>query len=189
MRNLLLGAAVALVFSVPLGSTTLKRFDLADLTGHAAFIFVGTCVSARTELVDGRVHTRVEFAVSQVVHGADTDRIVLYLPGGLYQGKRYTLVGMPTFAPDEEVVLFLTEEDRSGHAWPVGLGQGKFRIVRSGAAARVFQELGGATLYRPSGGAAKAASPLPRLDGLPLAELLGRVRALLKMRGAVDADR
>ena len=170
--------ACALLAGSPLEGTTLVQFDLEELTENAACIFVGTCQSSRTERVQGRVYTRVEFAVSQVVHGDDTDRIVLYLAGGEYRGKHYRLVGMPSFAPDEEVVLFLTEEDRLGHAWPVGLGQGKFRVERRGGRARVSRALDGVSLQRP-GGAAKAA-PATGLDGLLLKEFLGRVRGYLR---------
>ena len=87
---------------------------------------------------------------------------------------------MPAFVPSEEFILFLTAENRPGHAWPVGLGQGKFRIERSGAAkqARVYQDLDGLSIYDPT--AAKPVPPGPAAQqGLPLDQFLGQVRALI----------
>jgi len=166
-----------LLLCAPLGATTLVRYDLAGLTRNAACVFVGTCKEVSGELIDGRPYTRFRFAVDQVVKGQAPAELEVRLPGGEQQGVRVHLAGMPQFAPGEEVVLFLTEADPQGHAWPVGLGQGKFRVARDAAAKpRVFQQPGGAALY----GAAGAEI----LNGMPLEEFLARVRKLAGEGGA-----
>lgn len=163
--------------AAPLGATTLVRYDLEGLTRNAASVFVGTCKEVRAELIDGKPYTCFLFTVGEVVKGQAQSELEVRLPGGEQQGVRVHLAGMPRFAPGEEVVLFLTEADPEGRAWPVGLGQGKFRIERPAAAkARVFQQAGGAVLHGPAGNEA--------LSGMPLEEFLARVRQLAGEGGA-----
>ena len=169
-------------------STTLQRFSLTQLTANATRIFVGRCHSAKTEIEAGQIYTHLVFAVEQMGKGDPADEVHLHLMGGEDQGVRHTIIGMPTFAPKERVILFLTAEDNRGHAWPVGLGQGKFNIV-AGAARdeqpRVFQSLSSGveflTLLDHS--AAKPPAPAVQTDGLYLSEFLSRVRELASAEG------
>lgn len=155
-----------------LQATTLVRFDLEGLTRTADRVLVGTCKESHIELIGGQPYTRLTFEVGEVVKGQAGTSLEVCLPGGEYRGQRLHLAGMPQFAPGEEVVLFLTEPDRLGHPWPVGLGQGKFRVQRDAAAkARVFQDAGEARLYGAQGAS---------LNGMDLEEFLSRVRGLVK---------
>lgn len=168
------------ILSSSLGATTVQRFALEELTGNAENIFLGTCQTASTEQVDGQLFTRYRFAVTETIKGEQRPNLELLLPGGEFQGTRVRIPGMPAFVPGEEMVLFLTAENQLGHAWPVGLGQGKFRIQRRGAAkqARIYQELDGLSFHDPT--AAKPAAPQPAsLQGLPLDQFLGQVRAFI----------
>ena len=48
-----------------------------------------------------------------------------------WPGKRETgIEGAPRYVEGEEVVLFLYGDSRAGFTSPVGLGQGKFSVVR-----------------------------------------------------------
>jgi hypothetical protein len=189
MRSLRLGVLCALVCGAPVDATTVMRFDLAELTQNAACIFVGQCQQATTELVDGLVYTRYRFAVDQVVHGEPVRQIVVHLRGGQYQDRQYVLAGMPRFVPGERVVLFLTDNDPRGYAWPVGLGQGVFRIQQVRGEARVFQPLGeGAQYVSPVGVAAKPV-PIPSPGGQSLQSFLQRVRSHLPSESARNGDR
>lgn len=169
--------ALLLLSTPPLWATTLVRFDLERLTRNASCVFVGTCEEAQAEILEGRLYTRIRFAIGEVVKGQAGKEIEVHLPGGERQGVRVHLAGMPQFAPGEEVVLFLTEPDRRGHAWPVGLGQGKFQVERGGAAKpRVFQQAEEAALYGTPGA--------ETLNGMPLDEFLARVRGFAGEGGA-----
>ena len=182
MRSILFLVLTGLAIVQPLGSTTLLRYDLEALTEEAERVVVGTCQETRTDLVHGQVYTRILFAVNETIKGNATERIVLHLPGGHYQGHHAQIVGMPAFSPGEEAILFLTEADLWGYAWPVGLAQGKFRIQRLGPAAKpqVFQELDGLSFYAPPAAAtAKKAPGTTSLNGLPLDQFLSRVRMLV----------
>jgi hypothetical protein len=155
------------------------RYDLQSLAAEAERIFVGRCTAAATEQVGDRLYTRVELAVDDMVKGRPARRVQMRLPGGVLNGRRSQMVGMPAFRPGEEVVLFVTEDDPVHGAWPLGLAQGKFRIERRGVAktAYVVQDLAGISF--PEGAVAKRAgvggAPFPR----GLDEFLAQLRSML----------
>jgi hypothetical protein len=168
---------ISIALSCPAAGTTIQYFGLAELTQHAATIFLGTCDSAVDVEIDGHPYKRISFAVHQTLKGEKRATRTVYLPGGQSKGQLVRYVGMPHITPDEEIVLFLTPADPQGHAWPVGLSQGKFSVRRADGSARVGRDLHGASLYgTPAPGAAKAAE---RLDGMPLDQFLQHVRHLL----------
>ena len=170
----------------PLAATTVQRFDLEDLVTRADRIVVGICESAGPRLVNGQIYTTYTFGVDQSLKGDAGLRLELHLPGGLLQGVLSHIAGMPVFDPGDEVVLFLTATNELGHAWPVGLAQGRFSIVRDGRdIPRVFQELDGLSLH-PSG-VAKRAPAINPVQGMPLDSFLKRVRSLSR-HGAEALD-
>ncbi|MBT4504020.1 MAG: hypothetical protein HOC74_40190 [Gemmatimonadetes bacterium] len=161
-----------------LEAATVQRFDLEALATNAERVFVGRCQRTSAELIDGNISTRYLFTVYDVLKGATDTHVELVLPGGKYQGMLSRISGMPTFVPGEEVILFLSEENQLGSAWPIGLGQGKFRIERTVAKpARVFQELEGLSFY--PAGAAKRSPSQPSLQGLELKAFLAKLRPLI----------
>lgn len=179
MRAFLVFVLLSLVSISPARSTTLLRFDLETLTANAVQIFVGTCVASATEIVDGQVYTHTRFAVSQALKGDLSDQVSVYLPGGEHEQAQMQIVGMPTFAANEEVVLFLTPPNQRGHVWPVGLTQGKFHLERDGALkAHVSQDVDGISFYTPSG-AAKQSAVQENLQDVPLEEFLERIQSLI----------
>ena len=165
------------VVAGPLAATTVQRFDLEDLVTRADRIVVGICESAGPRRVNGQIYTSYTFSVDQSLKGNAGPRLELHLPGGLLQGVLSHIAGMPVFDPGDEVVLFLTATNELGHAWPVGLAQGRFSIVRDERdSPRVFQELDGLSLH-PSG-AAKRAPAVNPVQGMPLDSFLKRVHSL-----------
>lgn len=159
-------------------ATTIQRFALEELSENAERIVVATCLKGEPALVHGSIYTRYSFRVSETVKGKREQILELHLPGGQFQGVHSRIAGMPVFARGEETVLFLTEENKLGHAWPVGLGQGAFHIERSeDHTARVYQNLDGLSFYQ---GAAKRANPEQGIRGAKLGDFLERLRALEK---------
>ena len=167
--------------------TTVWRYDLESLSLQSERILVGRCTASTTEVAEGGLFTRVVVAVDEVVKGVESEEVILRLPGGQANGRRLHVAGMPTFVPGEEVVLFLTEEDPSYGAWPLGLAQGKFRVERGGLSkqAQVFQDLSGISF--PSGGAAKKVSSHGPLADRSLDGFLRQVRLILGETGTHDA--
>jgi hypothetical protein len=161
-----------------LEAATVQRFDLEALATSAEKVFVGRCQRTSVELIDGSISTRYLFTVDDVLKGTIDPHVELVLPGGKFQGVLSRIPGMPTFVPGEEVILFLSAENQLGSAWPIGLGQGKFRIERTAAKpARVFQELEGLSFYPAS--AAKRSSSQPSFQGLELKAFLTHLRPLI----------
>ncbi len=170
-------------------ATTVARLSLADLSDNAACIFVGTCEQVEVVSIDGRIYTRYQFSVNEIVKGEDPGQalIEVSLPGGELEGRIQRLAGMPDFTPGAETVLFLTSHNASGHAWPVGLSQGAFIVHgdRGRGEARVFRRLSGIRLLNTDGASAAkstvpAAAALDPLDGgIALEDFLSQVRASL----------
>lgn len=64
------------------------------------------------------------------------------------------LAGMPRIEPGENVLLFLSEPGAGGIRMPVGLAQGKFRILTRADGSRiVVRDAAGVTLVQPRTGA------------------------------------
>ena len=165
------------ILASPLTATTVQRFDLADLVTRADRIVVGTCDSADSRLIDGQIYTRYTFSIDRALKGEVVPRLELHLPGGYLQGIFSRIAGMPVFAPGDETVLFLTPTNQLGHAWPVGLAQGRFSIIRDGRNhPRVFQALDGLSLHSTK--AAKKAAAVDPIQGMPLDSFLKRIRLL-----------
>jgi len=173
---LAIALTVLIVLSTSVGATTLQRFNLSELADHAERIVVATCQQSEPALIDGQIYTRYSIAVSETVKGRTESTFTLHLPGGQFQGVQSRIVGMPSFAAGKEFVLFLTEKNALGHAWPVGLGQGKFNIKRTAKKeARVHQDLDGLSFYQT---AAKRAAPVAPVQNVELGNFLKRIRAL-----------
>ncbi len=122
--------AIVSVWSAQLQATTVVRFAFDSLCEKAETIAHVQCVSRNSFMDDGRgeIVTRHRFRVITPVKGSPGGEIVLTLPGGTVDGRRLYIPGIPEFELDEEVVLFLTSPDRHGSAWPLGLGQGCYRV-------------------------------------------------------------
>jgi hypothetical protein len=159
-------------------AATVTALALPDLARTADRIVHGRCLSATAETSPAGIRTRYRFAVDETVKGSPSATTELVLPGGTVNGRRCQIPGMPGFAPGDEVVLFITPAGQQVTGWPVGLGQGKFRVSRDPAAkaARVFQDLQGLNLAgRPTSAAAGALAG----DGATLTEFLQTVRRLV----------
>lgn len=168
----------ASLLATPLAATTVQQFDLAGLATNAERIVVGVCREAKPQLVHGQIYTHYLFNINESIKGPAVSELELHLPGGNFQGVINRIAGMPVFTPGEEAVLFLSAANELGHAWPIGLAQGHFAIVRSDSSApRVFQELDGLSLYADLSAAKKTRLPDP-VQGMPLDPFLARVRAM-----------
>lgn len=167
-------------------ATTVQRFTLEQLVATAEHIFVGRCHSTSTQNNDELLYTRYVFTVEEMLKGGTAEQVTFSLQGGKSGRSTYHLVGMPTFVPNEDVVLFLTGPDALGNPWPVGLAQGKFRIEIEEVSGRrmVFRQLPQISLYDAVGSAKKSPKPVPlpgivaAEDRLPLTVFLDSVRAL-----------
>lgn len=127
----LLPLIVILSSTVAASATTVLRVGIPEMTRTSEWILRAHVRDVRSVdlRADGRgLVTDVTLAVADVYKGENVPKTyVLRLMGGLgADGMALTIPGMPTFAPGEEVVLFL-EATNLGHV-PCGLGQGVYRV-------------------------------------------------------------
>ena len=177
------------LLSTPLAATTVQRFSLIDLTANAERIVVGICNDSEPRLIHGQIYTRYLFKIDTSIKGPAADQLELHLPGGHLQGVFTRIAGMPIFVPGDEVVLFLSAENGLGHAWPVGLAQGRFSILRHEPdRPLVSQTIDDISLYTNPNSAKRVPLDLPA-QGMPLDRFLAKVRAITQdgNRGPQDA--
>ena len=116
-------------------ATTLKRMSVADLTHAAQAIVRARCASNVARWDAGEIWTFTAFDVEETWKGSVPSRIPVRLLGGASGNLTSKVSGVPRFAENEEVVLFL-ERTSSGDFSVVSWAQGTFRISRD----RVTQE-------------------------------------------------
>ncbi|MGH7495589.1 MAG: hypothetical protein ACREOO_24785 [bacterium] len=133
----LIGVSASYVYS-----TTIVQRNLASLTKLARVIFVGKMISARDDMLNGRIpYTEYTFEVVEPIKGNLLTRSTFkYRQFGLLQprdmgnGKRLALTGkniagLPLYQNGETVLVFLGQASpQSGLRTTVGLTQGKFSI-------------------------------------------------------------
>jgi hypothetical protein len=110
-------------------ASQVRSVNLEQMTGRAGRVFSGRCLAvqvARDPVLDRDVAT-ISFEVARLVKGqAGSALTVRMLAGDEVDGR----TGTAPFHPGEEVVLFLYEESALGLTSPVGMGQGRFSVVR-----------------------------------------------------------
>ena len=123
----------AALFVRPLATAdagTALSLDVPDLAERADLIVEGHVLDARSEVTEGGlIVTAWDVSVERLFHGDAPSVVTLRLPGGVVGSIGMVIPGMPEMAPGEDVLLFVTEESHAGFRMPIGLGQGKYRIV------------------------------------------------------------
>ena len=161
----------------PVEAGTAMRLEIEELARQAALVVEGRVISARAfRDVRGDVRTEFLLSVDETYAGEPLGTRRFELPGGVLPDGSGTLVaGMPSLALGEDALLFLTGESASGLRVPVGLAQGKLRLVRDPAGRLgLVRDSAELTLLDPVTGAS-ASAPTPTV--LDHAEVIRRVRS------------
>jgi hypothetical protein len=121
--------------------------------------FTGVCTKAEASVMErqgkpgGILVTRYTFEVSDVMKG-DVSKTFSFVQWGATReeatrlGKAF-VYGPPLYNVGGEYTLFLTSESRLGLRAPVGLGQGKFSVIRGPQGkAMVVNEFNNRSLFR-----------------------------------------
>ncbi len=158
---------------------TAVRLDLDELVDSAALVVEGRVVERRAvEGPGGRIETELRLAADRHFVGEEVAERVVRVPGGvLPDGRGLVIPGMPSVATGEEVILFLTEEGATGARMPVGLAQGKLRVVTDLSGARV--------LVREPAGLTTVAPGMPHLHA-DYWEVMGYAETVAQLRAAAD---
>jgi hypothetical protein len=138
MKNLLRSilCLVVIFWLVPwLQATTVVKLTNQDLAEEAELIAIGHCAETRSSWIGRNLVTLATISVSEVLKGAGRSTVTVVLPGGVDANRKFpvatTWPGAPQILPQEEVFLFLANDNQSagGHTI-LGFSQGKFSIVK-----------------------------------------------------------
>lgn len=183
--GLVIGIALPVFVPILRGSSqagTAIRMDLEEVFQRSDLVVEGRVLGGSSgETAEGTIYTDWEIAVDRTYWGDDQPTRVVRLPGGvLSDGRGMVIPGMPRVAPGEDVVLLLGEASQNGMRMPVGLSQGKYRIVVASDGERTAIQTGDhATLA--------SAQRLRRVEGLQMldyADLVARLEAASQERAA-----
>jgi len=153
---------------------------LDDLVQKSGRIVVGKCLSRESRWNDRNtlILTTARFAVSEPLKGSNDGFVNVVTVGGTLDGITQEVSGMPVFEPEEEVLLFL-EPSKNGHWQPLGLSQGKFRILRNRQTGEeeVVHSLSGLELYDPAN---RSLSQQEKPSRAPLKPMVERIRRMVR---------
>ncbi|UCH78078.1 MAG: hypothetical protein JSU81_10200 [Candidatus Coatesbacteria bacterium] len=110
---------------------SMVQFSTADLVDHATLVVTGTVEAMRPLPPDaqGMIFTEVTVRVNDAVVGATAEDVITVRAwGGEYGDLGVAVEDQPTFALDEEVVLFLAPAEGGGYHCPDGV-QSKYVVV------------------------------------------------------------
>jgi hypothetical protein len=133
LSALLVFSLIAVRSRTVVDAGTAPHLELEEVVQRARSVLVGTVQSAvARRATDGLIETEYRLAVEQRFVGDGGASETVVFPGGvLADGSGLVLPGVPELAVGEEVVLFLSDRDaHSGRRMPVGLEQGRYRIVQ-----------------------------------------------------------
>ena len=121
--------AVAFLFSTGLLATSVQKFSLRELASHSKSVVVARVQSSESRWDGGEIYTYTTIQVSEGLKGARKGQSIVVRQLGGQVGDLASIVpGMPAFERGQEVVLFLSANDKAGYPWVVGLQQGKYTI-------------------------------------------------------------
>jgi len=110
---------------------TAVELDVPAMMEYADLVVEGRVQSATPRAAgEGRIETEYLLSVDRTYWGEDSGTRSITIPGGvLPDGRGMLLPGMPRLVPGEDVLLLLSGAGTTGVRVPVGLAQGKFRLV------------------------------------------------------------
>ncbi len=184
-RNAIVVVLCTLSLSLSISvASTVRPVNLEQMSDRAATIFSGRCidVSYGRHPTLGIEVTLATFEVDRAIKGEVGDTVTVTLFGGKATGgNATTVIGRPSFAVGEELVLFLYGESSVGLSSPVGLGQGKFNVFTDKQGNKIaVNEFGNKNLFQGMSVEAK--------DRLDTADPQGAQRKTLELRPGALLD-
>jgi hypothetical protein len=129
MRSTLLITVVIVALTAGARATVLIPADLAELTRDAGAVARGAVVAVDGRWTDDRrtIETIVTLETERYLKGQLGQTVQFRVPGGTFGRYRNVVVGAPTFAVGQHVVVFLgVNGPRVPHL--LGLNQGVYRV-------------------------------------------------------------
>ncbi len=125
--------AVALAGTSAWATTAVERTE-TDLIQEASVIVTGQCTHLQSQWIGRTLVTVATVSVSEVLKGQAGPEVTVVLPGGSDANRRIPIAmsipGAPQIFQQENVLLFLTPEDRVANGWAIaGFSQGKLTLA------------------------------------------------------------
>jgi hypothetical protein len=161
--RLLVTVLVGLTLSAgTLFASTFLSAEFREVVSEASTIVRGRVTDVRAVRTPaGNVESVVTIAVETSLKGSPETFVAMRLPGGTIGRYRTVMVGAPVMRVGEQAVFFL-KRGPGNSLWPVGLGQGIYRMsVPAGGSAA-----GGAGAGAGAGGSTVAMVHAPVLAGV-----------------------
>ncbi len=175
LRSTLLAIASLLV-CLPAGATVVEALELEQLSQASELVVRGTALESSAEWVAGRrqIRTVTRVQVSDRLKGDPQAREVeVHTPGGTVGDITQKVSGSPQLEPGDEVVLFLKRRPGPRRLFQVvGMGQGRFSVVREAGRELVVREPARLSLLYPDG----SVRPSARFGPVPLRQFVERVQ-------------
>lgn len=179
---LVLGALVAAALGRPAQASTVHALSLQEMTRRADVIAVTVAreAQARREHNGALIVTDVALEVETALKGVKAgERIVATVLGGVLDGLALQVPGEANFTVGQRSIVFLTRTPDGAELRVVGMSQGVLPISTLGPQPVVRPGGQGAALVEPGADGQLHDAPAALLEPQPLADLVGRIRALV----------
>lgn len=158
----MMGMGLSLALALVVSASTVLRFDANDLTDRADVIVHGKVLSkVARPLGEGVIGTNYRIQVTEGVktpEGLVQDGVFSFCAyGGVTAERGSGISGDASYAKDEEILVFLTGENKYGCRAAVGLAQGKYTIREVEGRRLAFRDLEGLRLMDRKSGAIEEA--------------------------------
>ncbi len=184
----LVGAALVLV-STSASATVMIEYTLEEIVRDADTIVHATVVRSEVRMEMAADSFAPETVTTLRVHewiaGAGGDEVQLREHGGVWQGGGLRFDGIPTYAPGEEVVLFLERRPEAPYDLRTyGMVQGKFIVLHGlgDVPTTVRRDLSGISFARWSEGRQTVREPGAQ-PAMQLDNFLDHVRRIRREAG------
>jgi hypothetical protein len=181
---------LALVVAPAIEGATVLKMNVADLAARCDLAVEARITSASASLdASGRIGTDYALEIARTFAGAPAARRTIRIPGGvLPDGRGLVIPGMPVLSVGETAILFLSAENQRGERLPIGLAQGRLRILTAPDGTRsLASDLAGLELVDAGGRALP--QPVPSAGVLPYAATVQRIEAECARRDRTRALR
>lgn len=163
-------------------ATVVLSMSMEEMATRAPLVVRGTVHRVDTQW--NEQHTRIvtlsEVVVREVLKGQERTTVLVRQPGGLVGGFGQRVVGAATFAPGEDVVVFLEPApDERDVFVPLAMSASKVSFVQKNGQTVALRDLSGLSFAAP--GRKGVIRPVDELEVLGFADaFLERVRAAVK---------
>lgn len=156
------GLGLSVLLACVAVASTVLRFDADDLTDRATVILHGKVLTKTARsLGKGVIVTTYQVEVYKALKGLSAEQaekpFVFSAYGGVTAERGSGISGAANYSKDEEILVFLTGENKIGCRAAVGLAQGKYTIRKVKGKKLAFRDLEGLRLMDQKSGAIEEA--------------------------------